>query len=318
MEASTTHSTATPATTITASPIAALLPWRSRQAYPSASRGRTRAHERLRYRRAMKAATLLLVLAVLALLAGAALYAWQDRLLYFPARTPPEAMVGGGLSAWPSPQAFRGLLQAPDGAARGTVVVFHGNAGHAGHRAFYAQALAPLGWRVLLAEYPGYGPRGGRPAEAGLVRDAEETLAQAHRSFGAPLVVVGESLGAGVAAAAAGRAPGRVAGLVLITPWDRLARVAALHYPLLPVEWMLRDRYDTVSNLARFPRPVVVVVAEHDELVPARLGRDLHDALRGPRRLVVIAGARHNDWPARVDAAWWRGVLDVAAGAAPP
>ena len=51
---------------------------------------------------------------------------------------------------------------------RGTAIVFHGNAGHAGHRAYYARALTPLGLRVILAEYPGYGPRAGQPGEQAL------------------------------------------------------------------------------------------------------------------------------------------------------
>jgi pimeloyl-ACP methyl ester carboxylesterase len=263
----------------------------------------------------MKTGVLLLSIVGVALLVLALLYAWQDRLLYFPVRAASHALAVDGLAAWPSAQDLRGLLHAPAGPVRGTVLVFHGNAGHAGHRAFYAQAIAPQGWRVLLAEYPGYGPRTGRPSEASLVADAEATIVQAHRDFGAPLVVVGESLGAGVAAAAAARRPSLLAGLVLITPWDRLARVGALHYPWLPVEAMLRDRYDSAAHLARFDRPVVVAVAEHDALVPARLGRDLHAALPGPKRLVVIPDAGHNDWPERVDGDWWRAVLDFAAGA---
>jgi len=44
---------------------------------------------------------------------------------------------------------------------KGTVTVFHGNAGPAAGREFYLQALAPLNYRVILAEYPGYGGRTG-------------------------------------------------------------------------------------------------------------------------------------------------------------
>jgi hypothetical protein len=55
---------------------------------------------------------------------------------------------------------------------------------------------------------------------------------------------------------------------------------------------------------------VLVAVAERDSIVPARFGTALYAALREPKRLLTIAGADHNDWPGRVDAAWWRGVLD--------
>jgi pimeloyl-ACP methyl ester carboxylesterase len=256
-------------------------------------------------------------IAAACLLGLAAIFAWQDRLLYFPAAAPIERLVGGELQAWPSAQDFRGLVAAPPGPARGTAIVFHGNAGHAGHRAYYAQLLRPLGWRVILAEYPGYGPRAGQPGETNLVADAEEIVALAQRQYGGPLLLVGESLGAAVAAAAGARRRELVAGLILITPWDRLAHVGSFHYPWLPVRWMLRDGWDTGRRLAGFDHPVVIVVAEHDRIVPARFGTALHAALAGPKHLLVIAASDHNDWPDRVDAAWWARAVALALGQAP-
>ncbi len=240
----------------------------------------------------------------------------QDRLLYFPARVPQGEMVSPRLAAWPSAHDFRGLLGAPAGPARGTAIVFHGNAGHAGHRAFYADALTRLGLRVILAEYPGYGPRDGALGEHSLVGDAAQSLALAHRLYGAPLLVVGESLGAGVAAAAAHRQRDQVAALLLLTPWDRLESVASHHYPWLPVTWLLRDRYDSVAHLAAFGRPVMVVVAARDSIVPPRFGVALYEALGEPRRLTIIEGAGHNDWVGHVDAAWWRDAIAFLLGLA--
>ena len=245
-----------------------------------------------------------------------AIFLMQDRLLYMPSKVDVHRVASGALRAWPSPQEFRGLVAEPAGAVRGTAIVFHGNAGHAGHRGFYAQALVPLGLHVILAEYPGYGPRGGALGEASLVADAEETLAIAHRQYGAPLLLMGESLGAAVAAAAGARHPELTVGLLLITPWDQLARVGSHHYPWLPVKWMLRDGYDTLASLAKFDRPVVIAVAERDTIVPARFGTALHDALGGPKRLIVVKASDHNDWPDRVDAHWWRDAISFALGEA--
>lgn len=265
----------------------------------------------------MNFTTTFLWLGAAGLLLLGAVFLRQDRLLYFPARASVEALATGGLRPWPSAQDFRGLVAEPLGPPRGTAVVFHGNAGHAGHRAFYAQALAPLGLRVILAEYPGFGPRTGAPGEASLVADAQETLVLAQRLHGPPLLVLGESLGAAVAAEAAAGRPDLVAGLLLVTPWDRLANVASHHYPWLPVRWLLRDGYDSARHLARFDRPVLVAVAERDRIVPARLGQALHASLGGPRRLLVVPGSDHNDWPDRVDPAWWRSAVAFALGDAP-
>jgi len=243
----------------------------------------------------------------------ALVYLWRDRLLYCPQRATVEEVASAGLTPWPSAEDFRGLVAEPRGAVRGTAIVFHGNAGQVGHRVFYAQALVPLGFSVVLAEYPGYGPRAGKPGEANFIRDASELVAAAHGQCGAPLLRVGESLGAAVAAGASALQPERTAGRVLITPWDRLARLASHHCRWLPVKWLLREPHDTAARLARFERPVVVIAAEQDSIVPARFGSALHDALGGPKHLMQIEDAGPNDWPGRVDAAWWR----MATGLAP-
>ncbi|RQS16338.1 alpha/beta hydrolase [Burkholderia sp. Bp9002] len=233
----------------------------------------------------------------------------QDRFIYFPEKAVIGDIVSSELRAWPSQDDFRGLVAEPVESTRGTAIVFHGNAGHAGHRAYYAEALTRIGLRVILAEYPGYGPRDGTPSEASLVADARQTLAAAHRQYGAPLLLIGESLGAGVAAAATAPERDKIAGLLLITPWDSLEHVAAHHYPWLPVKWLLRDRYDSTAYLASFGRPVLVAVAERDSIVPARFGEALYDALADPKRLAVMKSAGHNDWISVVDEAWWRNAI---------
>ncbi|MGX6567164.1 alpha/beta hydrolase [Cupriavidus necator] len=240
----------------------------------------------------------------LVLLAGISMM--QDHFLYFPDKASVDAMVSPGLRAWPGPQDFRGLVAEPAGPARATAMVFHGNAGHAGHRGYYASALTKLGLRVILAEYPAYGPRTGALGERSFVADAEQSIALARRQFGGPLLLVGESLGAGVAAAAAARQRESVAGVLLITPWDKLVHIASHHYPWLPAGWVLRDRYDSAANLEGFGRPVMVAVAERDTIVPARFGQALYASLGEPRRLAVIGGAGHNDWAGHVDTAWWQ------------
>jgi len=224
----------------------------------------------------------------------------QTHLLYLAAR-PTLAAVRAeaeprGLLPWPSADDYRGLVREPAGQARATLVLLHGNAGHAGGRAWFADRFVALGVRVILAEYPGYGPRPGRPGEEALVGDAVATLALARAQNPGPLWLAGESLGAGVAAAAVARAPDAVDALLLITPWDTLANAARHHYFWLPVRTLLRDRYDSVAHLQNWRRPVAVLLAANDRIVPAALGQALYDALPGPKRLWRIPDADHNDW----------------------
>lgn len=234
---------------------------------------------------------------------------FQDRFLYFPQKTAVANVVSKWLGAWPAVDELRGLVAMPTGPPRGTVIVFHGNAGHVGHRAYYAAVFTEFGLRVILAEYPGYGPREGRLGEQSLVDDAEQTVVRAHGSYGTPLLLVGESLGAAVAAAAGSRQRDKIAGMILLTPWDRLMRVAAYHYPWLPVGWLLRDHYDSIAHLVSFERSILVAVAEQDSIVPARFGIALYESLVARKQLKVVSGAEHNDWKERVDLDWWREVV---------
>ncbi|MCK9284629.1 MAG: alpha/beta hydrolase [Rhodocyclaceae bacterium] len=255
------------------------------------------------------------------------LYFLQQRQLYQPTPLPlADAIAEGraaGLAPWPSAQQYRGLVREPaEGAGvRATLVLFHGNAGHAAHRSEYAERLGALGLRVILAEYPGYGPRTGEASESVLVGDGLETLKIAHELYRGSLLLAGESLGAAVAAAvedAADRAGLRSDGLLLITPWDTLASAAKQHYPWLPVEWLLRERYDTVQALAKrglSRGPLAVVVADADAIVPAVLGRRLYERLPPPKRLFALPRAGHNDWIEATDERWWRELTEFLLGA---
>lgn len=244
-------------------------------------------------------------------------YVLQTRLLYHPlAPTQGErrAAAGDGVLPWPTSDVLRAYRVEPaTGSATATVLVFHGNAGHALGRSWYARMLGPLGVRVLLAEYPGFGDRTGELSEASLMADAAATIRLAREAFGAPLLVLGESLGAGVAAAAVARQPADVTGLLLVTPWDTLANVAAHHYPWLPVRLLLRDTYDSVANVGKFSGPVSIVIAKQDEVVPAQLGRALAASVRSAIQVAEVQ-AGHDSWPDALPPDWWPETLRFVGG----
>jgi hypothetical protein len=97
-----------------------------------------------------------------------------------------------------------------------------------------------------------------------------ETVRLAYEQYGAPLYLVGESLGCGVAAAIAKKTSVPIAGIILITPWDTLASVAKSMFPFLPVQLVLTDKYDSISNLKEFKNKISVVGAERDDILPIK------------------------------------------------
>jgi pimeloyl-ACP methyl ester carboxylesterase len=238
----------------------------------------------------------------------------QDRLLYFPSRHE-QAVVEqvarkSGMSAWPAVESYRGFVANAKGdEARGVLAIFHGNAGTAAERRRYVRFLSSQAPRIVLLEYPGYGARTGKPSEAGLIEDGAESLRLMLQQYGRPLYVLGESLGAAVAAGAVARAGLPVDGLILCTPWDDLTTLAQALYWFLPVRALIRDAYDSVGYLRAYRGPLAVIAAERDEIVPRKSSLHLYAAYQGPKMLWTLPGG-HNAWLEATDARGWAGVFE--------
>jgi fermentation-respiration switch protein FrsA (DUF1100 family) len=233
----------------------------------------------------------------------------QRRLIYFPSRGAPSpgevarlraepvsftTSDGLTLSGWfvPAP----GPPQGPGENARFTVIVFNGNAGDRGMRAPIAAALAPYGIATLLMDYRGYADNRGSPSEEGLALDARAARAYVAGRPGvdpARIVYFGESLGTGVAVRLATEQ--RPAALILRSPFTSLVDVGRYHYPLLPVRWLLKDRFDSLDRIRRIGCPLLVIAGDRDRIVPPDLSNRLFAAAGEPKRLVTIEGADHND-----------------------
>jgi pimeloyl-ACP methyl ester carboxylesterase len=237
----------------------------------------------------------------------------QDWLLYYPDRYDPTVAARlsakAGLQAWPSADAYRGFIVGESlNATGGTLVVFHGNAGSAVDRTYYRDFLMPLGVRIVLLEYPGYGAREGKPGEAALVTDGAESLRLILAQYGRPIYVLGESLGAAVATGALAAARIDVDGLVLCSPWDDLLSVARALYWFLPVQALVRDRYDSRAYLKSYTGPLAVIVADRDELVPRQSSLRLYETYPGPKKLWILRGT-HNTWLGATSRPWWQSVF---------
>jgi pimeloyl-ACP methyl ester carboxylesterase len=157
---------------------------------------------------------------------------------------------------------------------------------------------------VFIMEYPGYGARVGNPSQATLIAAAKDAIAQLPKDE--KLLLLGESLGSGVACAVAAAEPHRIHGLLLMTPFDSLSSVARQHYPLLPVDWILRDRFPSAGWLENFHGPCVMVIASEDTVIPAELGETLYNAYEGPKKMIVIGGATHNSVADMMTPTEWR------------
>ena len=243
-----------------------------------------------------------------------AVFLLQRKMIYFPDRytleQQSEILTSLDLQPWPNARDLRGLMsQTPTLDAKGTVLVFHGNAGSAIHRAFYIEALQRLNYRVIIAEYPGYGTRPGLPSEAVLVEDGIETAKIAIQVFKEPLFLCGESLGSGVVSGIVASKQVPVEGVLLITPFDTMANVAQHYYWFFLAKWLIRDTFDNVNNLHNYPGNTAVILAEQDEVIPNKHTLALFDSLSWGKKLWRFEHAGHNTLPLEPSRPWWQEVM---------
>jgi pimeloyl-ACP methyl ester carboxylesterase len=183
----------------------------------------------------------------------------------------------------------------PDDRAH-VVVVFHGNGESIGDWCDIAEAFRAKGLGVVITEYRGFGASGaaGEPSEQGLYRDAAAVLdaVAAQGVARERVVIVGQSLGTGVAAEMARR--GKGGALVLISPYTSFVDLARIDLPYLPWSVLATERFDTLSKAGEIRMPALVVHGDADEMIPFAMGRAVAAAIPGAK-LHVVGGGHHND-----------------------
>jgi uncharacterized protein len=225
------------------------------------------------------------------------LYAGQRKILFRcdaaevdPATLGLEAKIvrlktedGESLLAWSIPPA----------PGRPLILYFHGNAGGIDLRFERFHAIAKAGMGLLAIEYRGYASSTGSPSERGLKLDGEAAYAAAIGSGVAPerIVLLGESLGSGVAVALAARH--KVGALVLDSPYSSIADVAAATYWFMPVRALLRDPFRNDLLIKSVTAPTLVVHGTKDRVVPIRFGEKLFALANPPKELWRVEGAAH-------------------------
>ncbi|MGI9331485.1 MAG: alpha/beta hydrolase [Gammaproteobacteria bacterium] len=239
--------------------------------------------------------SLLLSLVLIYLGVCLALFLGQRRLIYFPQ---PEVKSESAEAVWiPSGTETLKLWRVNSGRTQ-AIVYFGGNAEEVSRNIpDYADWFPDA--TIYFANYRGYGGSTGQPSEAALFADAVRIFDQLAPRY-QDIAVVGRSLGSGVAVYLASQRP--VQRLVLVTPFDSVARIARRMFPVLPTSLLLQDRFDSVSRVPQVAAPVLVVVAAEDGVIT----RPHSDALvaafpANQLSIELIPEADHNTihlWPA--------------------
>ncbi len=226
----------------------------------------------------------------------------QRSLQYFPARLSPgkpednnvpemrevyvETEDGLKLLSWFAP---------PEHKNGKIVVYYHGNAGHIGYRAGKARHFIEAGYGVFLLEYRGFAKNAGRPSEDGFYKDGRAALRwlEAEGYTPAQYVLYGESIGSGVAVEMAQAIQPRY--LILEAPFTSAVDVAKGQYFFLPVDLLMKDRYDNIDKIGDITSSLLVVHGDEDAVIPQAQGKKLYERANHPKEFVSINGGHHAD-----------------------
>jgi len=248
-----------------------------------------------------------LILAGLAALAAIYLvilllvFVFQRQFLYFPGEAVPlpsyldqmgleSVVIRSGADG-----DLRSLWREPTRPDSPVILLFHGNAGSHFNRIPAYQALAGAGAAVLGVGYPGYGGNTGAANEMELFQTAQENYDWLIRKGikAERIIIVGESLGSGVAAHLASH--NDAAGLIMVAAYSGMDDMAQRQFPFFPARWLVKDRYRSIDRIDRINMPLIWIHGTKDELIPFAMGRRLFDAAKNPKTAFPIKDAGHND-----------------------
>lgn len=183
---------------------------------------------------------------------------------------------------------------------RAVVLFMHGNGGNV---ALWAPSLKFLVDRhrvsALVFDYRGYGKSAGEPSEKGILQDARAArawLTERTRVNESDVVLMGQSLGGGVAVDLAAKDGAR--GLVLVSTFTSMPDVAAQHINWLPTQWLMTQRFHSLAKIRSYPGPLLVCHGDADHLIPFEQGEQLYlEAASTQKEFIRHVGGDHNDPP---------------------
>lgn len=217
------------------------------------------------------------------------LYASQRSALYYPT---PEVQVPDAADLRVESDGERlKIWRLANAGGPNAIIYFGGNAEDVSANILDFRNIFP-GHAVFLVNYRGYGGSTGSPSEAGLYKDALAVFDEI-RSQHTSISIIGRSLGSAVASYLASVRD--IDRLVLVTPFDSIENVARKAFPVFPVSLLLKDKFNAVRYVAEIDAPVLVVIAENDEIIPRRHSDALAEAFPASQvRIEVIRDAGHN------------------------
>ena len=164
-----------------------------------------------------------------------------------------------------------------------TILIFHGNAGNLFNRVYKLNELNKLDVNILLISWRGFSGNKGKPTEKNLYHDAEKAVKWLNNrgAISKNIILYGESLGTGVATELG--TSNAFGGIILESPFTSIANAAKIYYPYLPVNIILKDRYDSIGKIKNITIPILIMHGKKDNIVPQKMGLELYEKANQPK-----------------------------------
>jgi uncharacterized protein len=174
------------------------------------------------------------------------------------------------------------------------MLFLHGQGASLNDGRFRYRRMHDKGVGYLAIDYRGFGHSTGKPSEDGLYTDALAAYNFLIRRGIQPeqIIIHGHSLGSGVATWLATRRPARA--LILEAPFTAASDVAAERYPYLPVNQLMRDKFENRARMPEIYMPVLIVHGDHDSVIPFAHGERLFALANRPKNFVRMVGSDHS------------------------
>ena len=164
-----------------------------------------------------------------------------------------------------------------------TLIYFHGNAGSLENRIHKLNHFKDMNINFLIIAWRGFSGNNGKPTEQGLYEDGKSAINWLAK-LGVDeknLILYGESLGTGIATQLAQNK--NYSGVILETPFTSMVDAAKMHYPYIPVNFLLKDKYENYKKIKNINSPILVMHGEVDQIVPFAMGKKIYEIANEPK-----------------------------------
>ena len=176
-----------------------------------------------------------------------------------------------------------------------TIIVFHGNSGHIGHRVKKFKPFIDKGYGLLLLEYRGYGENKGTPSKLGLYKDGEAAINYLinQKIKTKNIIVYGESLGTAIATKLSTDYSFNMT--ILEAPFTSIADVAQSRYWIFPAKYLVLDNFDILGIIKKIKSPLLILHGYKDYIINISFGKKIFESASKPKKALFIPDAGHNN-----------------------